>query len=539
MSILVRGVSVPRPHRPPFDRRSVLPFLGACLGLIGLMGALSAPVFADDEEPGEPPFQSEGDLDLWVDLTGFRGVGDRTEQELYLSVANDQLVFEPVEEGFRGRIQLKTVVRDSTGHEVVNQEANLEPVAATRLDASDHGIQQVVRKQWELPPGKYHLEVSLTDEQALRPGLLNRMRNRHKKGEIETWFRVREFSPEEFQLSELAMIRNGRHIDADDPAGRSGVELDPNPSRYYGLALPTVRYFGEVYPGASAESTDTFLVHSEVRDLSGRTLVESRVRAAPEGASFAMAEELPVSENLPGGTYELRVRAMNERTREIVESTRPIEVIWAVDSWQRDPDRVLQEMILIMTDPEYKTLEKLSPGAREVYLAEFWHDVDPEPDSPENSVYREFRRRVELADHRYATGLRRGILTDRGRVLVRYGEPDDTEYEYSSSGFGPDAGDQRVAGPSERATLQARPSTSFLNPDEFREGDVSDVVNQRGGSTIKSKALEIWRYDGRGKSLRGKVDLQSDSHRGLKFIFADEMGNGEFQLIGSSGASVY
>jgi hypothetical protein len=66
------------------------------------------------------------------------------------------------------------------------------------------------------------------------------------------------------------------------------------------------------------------------------------------------------------------------------------------------------------------------------------------------------------------------------------------------------------------------------------------LATQRGGATIKSKQLEVWSYDGRGSPLRpDHQDLSNTSHRGLKFIFADEMGNGEYQLVGSEGATVY
>jgi hypothetical protein len=135
--------------------------------------------------------------------------------------------------------------------------------------------------------------------------------------------------------------------------------------------------------------------------------------------------------------------------------------------------------------------------------------------------------------------LTRGILTDRGRVWVRYGPPDDVLYEFSSSGFGLDGNAERVADPAERATLRARPSTTFQDADEFREGDVRDVTEQRGGTNIKSKQLEVWVYDGAGYPLTDRVDRGPDSHRGLKFIFADEMGNGTYTLIGSSGATIY
>jgi GWxTD domain-containing protein len=152
-----------------------------------------------------------------------------------------------------------------------------------------------------------------------------------------------------------------------------------------------------------------------------------------------------------------------------------------------------------------------------------------------------FLERIAYADREYATALRRGILTDRGRVLVRYGPPDDEIYQYSASSFGALPGAvEEVAEPGERATLGARPSTSFLDSEEFREGDVQDLVAQRGGANVKSQQVMVWTYDGRGAPLRpDHQELGGRSHRGLRFVFADEMGNGDYQLIGSSGTSIY
>ena len=66
---------------------------------------------------------------------------------------------------------------------------------------------------------------------------------------------------------------------------------------------------------------------------------------------------------------------------------------------------------------------------------------------------------------------------------------------------------------------------------------LTGLAQQRGGATIKSKSLEIWTYDGQGRPLTDRVAVDARSHRGLKFIFADQMGNGEYQLIGSRGTS--
>lgn len=539
-------------------------------GGLALPLVAAGPARADDASPESPPFVGEGELSFFVDLAAFRSTTGFTEQEIYVAVSNDQLVFqgeegssdeseppadgepgdvagrddapaqEPTPPPLEGEIRLEVRLRTEDGDEVASLDTPLRPQAASRLDSRDHGILQVIREHLAVAPGVYHLEVTLTDLRSQKVGLFNRMRKARNRGNVEAWIAIPAFEETGLALSDLALVRNARAAKEGPGFGRHGVDFDPNPSRYYGLVLPNVKYYLEVYPGAAYAEGDPFLILSQVRDLSGVPLAERRSRAVPVDGAFVVTDAVNLEESIPAGRYELNVVLMNERTRESARVERPFDVMWAVTSWGQDPNRLLQEMALIMTDSEYDVLEQLAPGAREVYLAEFWHGLDPTPDTPRNEILDRFQERIRLADRNYAQTLRRGVLTDRGRVLVRYGAPDEVDYQYSSSGFGPDAGSQRVSEPGERADLSNRPAPSFLSADEFREGDVSGLATQRGGATIKSKQLEVWTYDGWGSPLRpDHQDLSNVSHRGLKFIFADEMGNGEYQLVGSEGATVY
>jgi GWxTD domain-containing protein len=147
----------------------------------------------------------------------------------------------------------------------------------------------------------------------------------------------------------------------------------------------------------------------------------------------------------------------------------------------------------------------------------------------------QFRSRIDFADRNFSSTLERGILTDRGRVFVRYGEPDDRITEYSSSGFREDGLREQVTNPGERIALQSLPSAEFRG-----RGDPSDELSrslssQRGGTTIKSKELIVWIYDGPGQELRDRRTVDQRAHRGLKFIFADEFGSGDFHLVSSEG----
>ncbi len=508
------------------------------LGFTLLLSSLPISLRADDSlEPAELPLRSSGDLDFVVDLAGFRASEGGTEEEIHLAITNDQVRFEPEDDVLRGSLELEILVYDEAGKRVVKRVSKLEPQAASEADAEDHAIQQVVWERVTLRPGMYELALTLTDEKARKHGILDMIRGARRRGEVRAAFTVADFSSDVLTLSDLVFVRSYSIPEGGSDFGRHGIDFNPNPSRFFGLILNHVNCYVEVYAGQSFINEDSLLVRLQVQDLDGSPITEKTLLAQPATPSFAVAEGLDLTQGVPAGSYLLDVTVHNRRTQETRAVRRGFEVIWAVASWGRDPDRVLQEMKLVMSDSQYETLASLSEGAREVYLAEFWREADPLPETAENEALLEFRRRVAHADRVFEAALQRGVLTDRGRVYVRYGPPDDVSYQYSSSTWGGDQSLERVADPAERIELGARPSASYQNPDEFREGDVSDVVTQRGGTNIQSKELEIWSYDGGGDLLTGRASGSLDSPRGLKFIFADEMGNGDYQLIGSTGTS--
>jgi GWxTD domain-containing protein len=503
----------------------------ACLAAVALVTSEAIA----GQELGELPLVSEGSLVFHVDLAGYRGSEGRTDQEFYVSITNDQVGFSEQDGIWQGELRLEIVVKDGDGKRVLELKSKLRPEALTDLDAEDRGIVQIIREGGELAPGVYELAVKLVDEKTLKPGLFNQMRNVKMRGVASGWIEIHDFGGSQMGLSDLALVRSVR-VAGQEAFGRHGVDFDPNASRLYGLVLPAVRCYLEVYAGSAFSEGTSFLVRTRVLDRGEVPVLERKTRMVPKGASFVVVDELPLRpREIAPGRYFLDVGVFNESTREMASVRRSFDIIWSVTSWGQDPEALLQEMALLMRDSEYRELTNLSAGAREVYLAEYWRDLDPDPDTAQNEALIAFRQRVIHADRQFESTLQRGVLTDRGRIYVRYGPPDDIAFEYSSAGFGLDGTSERVAGPGERATLSNRPSASFLGSDEFREGDVSDVSGQTGGANIKAKSLEVWTYDGPGRPL-SKIELDADSHRGLKFIFADEMGDGNYQLIGSSGA---
>jgi len=52
---------------------------------------------------------------------------------------------------------------------------------------------------------------------------------------------------------------------------------------------------------------------------------------------------------------------------------------------------------------------------------------DQIPETPKNEFKEEYLERVKVVDNKYKTFVKRGVETDRGRVYLQYGEPDEVD----------------------------------------------------------------------------------------------------------------
>lgn len=86
-----------------------------------------------------------------------------------------------------------------------------------------------------------------------------------------------------------------------------------------------------------------------------------------------------------------------------------------------------EEVPYIITDEEKAAFKKLSTDEeREQFIEQFWERRNPNPGSPENEFKEEYYRRIAYANEHYASGIP-GWKTDRGRIYIMYGPPDENE----------------------------------------------------------------------------------------------------------------
>jgi GWxTD domain-containing protein len=88
--------------------------------------------------------------------------------------------------------------------------------------------------------------------------------------------------------------------------------------------------------------------------------------------------------------------------------------------WVKDVD-------LILTTEDRLAWDKLKTDEeREQFIQLFWRQRDPDPDTVENEYKDQFYERVAYADQHFSSGTP-GRMTDRGRIYIKFGRPDDIE----------------------------------------------------------------------------------------------------------------
>jgi GWxTD domain-containing protein len=86
-----------------------------------------------------------------------------------------------------------------------------------------------------------------------------------------------------------------------------------------------------------------------------------------------------------------------------------------------------EDVVYIITDEERAAFKQLSNDEeRDNFIEAFWQRRDPTPDTEENEYKEEHYQRIAYANEHFAAGVP-GWRTDRGRIYIVYGKPDEIE----------------------------------------------------------------------------------------------------------------
>ena len=139
------------------------------------------------------------------------------------------------------------------------------------------------------------------------------------------------------------------------------------------------------------------------------------------GTSLAPAAAAADKKAQAAGPRETVAKPLTDRERRKREEKLRKELETPFRKWLNE------DVTYIITDEERAAFKRLQTDEeREQFIEQFWLRRDPSPDSSENEFKEEHSRRIAYCNERYASGIP-GWKTDRGRIYIAFGPPDENE----------------------------------------------------------------------------------------------------------------
>lgn len=401
-----------------------------CLLLVaGMIIVMTTHVHSQTTLSGKGRFQ------LDFDAARFFGDEERNFVELYYGIAEPSLSYTYDAGRFSGTVHMRYEVwRDTV---LITKKAWLIP--HTLNDTMQLARNQVMtgRESVALPPGDY--VITLIGYDIAAPT---------RRDSVVLRVPVRTFATDREVLSDVelcTMIQSSTNTSS--LFYKNTLEVVPNAAKLYGTGLGILYYYVEAYNLFTRASQESVTVVSSVTDAVGTEVLSQR-RVKPRLNTSSVEIGGMNLSSLRSGTYIFRLSVLDSVGGMAASSSKKFFVYrpgLKPDTSQSSflPDVMTSDYATMKEsdlDREFETsryvsteVERTQYGlitdvpAKRKFLFEFWQRRSSDPSSIENDAKQEYFKRARAANESYSKGFREGWRSDRGRVHIVYGVPDEIE----------------------------------------------------------------------------------------------------------------
>ncbi len=362
---------------------------------------------------------------LSVDWAVFRGTADSGRVELFYAVPYHLLEYTPQDSGLVAQFSVRFQMRGSQGYSqdaVIYKQARI----SSFREASQSRRSFVDGFSLQAPAGRYWYSLTLGRPAARQNESMPEAVDYVAVASVEDTIEVLDLG-QGFALSSVQLAAG---LAVDSTGG--GFSVIPNPARRYGGdGLDYVYFYYEAYDMAAMP--DSYQVQASVLKTSvDRRRVDTVLTTGPiskhkTGTKGASVLGVSVA-GLSAGSYELlvevydpgRKESRSRRTTFLVGEEEQAAVYLSPYRLQMTEleKKYYRQLSYIASRRELSYYNSLSDSGKEAYLAWFWsrHNLS------------EFARRMQTAETKFRTSRTSGLATDRGRIYVKYGAPDEVEH---------------------------------------------------------------------------------------------------------------
>lgn len=390
-----------------------------------------------------PPVSAKFLID--VDYSVFRYNNEKSTLELYFAFYQNSLKYINVNNRFEASVFIDVDIADNkTSKSVFKNTYNMPSVLA---DTTHENLSQKLIGQlnFNLQEGNYGIRIIGTDAN---------LKTNSDTITINTSIPL--FLLDRTQISDVQVASSiEKSGDSKSLFYKNGLEITPNPNSLFGKNITSVYFYYEIYGISTDFPGDNSYIISYIENLSGDIIMKEEKNIKSKSDAFAQIGEFKRVDTLKSGKYFLKVKLYNkELNREIVKEKQIFIFSSATDiSLQVIPDEeqefmrskyaVMKEKnvdddfdrsIYIRTQTEtneYNKLKKLDEKRK--FMFRFWRKRDETPVTPFNEYQVNYYKRIAEANKMFSESYSEGWRTDRGRIYITYGKPDEIEkYPFES-----------------------------------------------------------------------------------------------------------
>ncbi|MBE2185155.1 MAG: GWxTD domain-containing protein [Rhodothermales bacterium] len=327
----------------------------------------------------------------------------RTRLDVYLRVPHSGLTFTNVPSGFQARYNVTATLfsADRRGRpvgRVASRTWNRDVAATAYAVTRSNGMADRSYQAFDVPPGAYVVRLELEDEAT------------HRTVTRQIVHTVRDLAAP-VALSDAVLI---------DRYDEGGGTIVPHATGLVAMDEGGLQVYAEAY---AAVPTRVRVSHEIVQGR--RTIKGSSTVSTLRAGTSPLAVSLPL-DGLDAGTYRVRVRLSTESGAALATADTEVELVPSA-SGPRDLDAAIAQLRYIARDREMRDMRSArSPEEKLERFQSFWRRLDPTPGTERNERQEEYYARVATANRRY-TSVEQGWMTDRGGVLIQFGEPEHVD----------------------------------------------------------------------------------------------------------------
>lgn len=351
------------------------------------------------------------------DYASFRFSKNLNLVEFYYSVPYQDLIYRTEHDTIYAEVRIDYSIHSFFSPDSVVDSAFRRLTLPSFRDAQKRDLTLIDQIIFYARPGKYWLNFVASSPIPGKPA---------KIGFYSDTLEISDFS-DSLCLSDIELAAKIVRDETDGKFNKGGLMVMPNPSRQFGLAYDRINVYLEVYN--MVPDTFPFEITYAVLDsirMPVKTFPPEKRRKSGASVSLTFAIDTNDTKSLLPGSYFLFIRLRDLSTWKEVTKYEPFLIASPPEAKPTptvyrtmNPDeRRYYEMIqFLATENELQQFKRLSGDGRERFLQRFWAEHD----------FNEYLMRIKYVDSRFGFGGAEGHETDRGKIYLKYGPPNEIE----------------------------------------------------------------------------------------------------------------